>query len=946
MSRALALTNGITMHPLYAPIATTIANNSSEVISFATEPLQLQCKDHRSFVQPLVSNGVSFDLLVGLGWLQKNNPRVDWDHGSSVLSDSDHCYKWEAVEFHDESIAIHGCTAGQIRPYRAANEAYCDYLSTIQKLPEKAQSQAFPPPVFRFIKTSLTSRKPTTLPPPQNHQHFIPLYPDPEPTQPDKFPLPLIDVLIDKMSNSKMFRRLDLRNGFHQIRMADGDIRLQENAFHLNLGECFFDADCIDVFGLQISPTGVQPLAANVSSFLSMPSTFSPRTAVRRFLVRRIITLISSHISTTAAPLYSLSSNTTPFCWSPPSRSAVANFKYPLANSPILSIFTGSLPTRIKCDASSFGIGAVLEQQHTDGWHPTQFLSRTLPKPETNYPVIDKEWLAVIYALPKGRHYLQQRFCIRTDHKPPDSLLSKSSPQLQDRRKDNVVADLLSRLPEEAETSVTIASARSLQDPVETHFPAAYALALTTPETHAQGALMSDIRRYRAGDPLYVKIHSCLSAPQVQDMVPPRDDNLYFCKTRLYIPKHPVLRTRLVAEYHDSCYAGHLESGRTSEFLSLGFYWPSLSQDVEAYVKSCDICMRTKVTRHPIAPPSSPITAQSRWRTGPLDVIGPFITNSSATPGCNTCILVFMDKLTQIIRLAACAQQLSAEKAATLFIEHVFRHHGLPERLLSDQGPKFISTFWKHVFSAFQTKAINSTPYYPKGNGQVERTNRTIPEGLRAFVNSRKDDWQTYLHLSEFAYNNTVHSATKITSFFVNYGRHPAAIASLLNPQLTQDLFSEIAAAFPDKLHSDIAAAHSFINTANEKVRAPSNASSQQPFVFHTGDSVLLPSRCFRASRKLESPYVGPFKLVKQTTPKIFELEVPPGCANVWNVRHFKSYYMSSEDHQAYRQQTHTHWLLIFPTFMRWTTFRTAGISGTQFTILLTGKAIQILFGN
>ncbi|KAL8435924.1 hypothetical protein Efla_003584 [Eimeria flavescens] len=157
MPRAFALTNGITMHLLDPPIATTFANHSSEVIRFATEPLQLQCRGHRSLVQPLVSNHFSFELLVGLDWLQMNNQRVDWDHGSLMLSDSDHC------DFPD-----------------------------IQK-------------------------EPTTLPPPRNHQHATPLYPDAGPTQLDRFPLPLIDVLIDKISKSKASSRLDVRNGFYQI---------------------------------------------------------------------------------------------------------------------------------------------------------------------------------------------------------------------------------------------------------------------------------------------------------------------------------------------------------------------------------------------------------------------------------------------------------------------------------------------------------------------------------------------------------------------------------------------------------------------------------------------------------------------------------------------------------------------------------------------------------
>ncbi|KAL8424412.1 hypothetical protein Efla_001014 [Eimeria flavescens] len=218
---------------------------------------------------------------------------------------------------------------------------------------------------------------------------------------------------------------------------------------------------------------------------------------------------------------------------------------------------------------------------------------------------------------------------------------------------DNVVADLLSRLPEKAETSVTIASARSHEDPAETHSLAAYALALTAPETHARDALMSDIRRYRAGAHSTGITCSFISSASTGQIFV-RDDNVYFCTTRLYIPKHPVLRTRLIAEHCDSSCAGHPGRNRATEFLSCGFCWPSLSQDVKAYVKSCDVCMRNRVTRHSVAPPSSPITAPSRWHTVSLAVLGPFNTNSPATPGGNTCTLVFMDKLTKMLRLASC----------------------------------------------------------------------------------------------------------------------------------------------------------------------------------------------------------------------------------------------------------------------------------------------------
>ena len=105
-----------------------------------------------------------------------------------------------------------------------------------------------------------------------------------------------------------------------------------------------------------------------------------------------------------------------------------------------------------------------------------------------------------------------------------------------------------------------------------------------------------------------------------------------------------------------------------------------------------------------------------------------------------------------------------------------------------------------------RTKVMNTTPYYPQGNGQVERANRSIVEGLGAFVNSRKDDWQQYLHLFEFAYNNTVHSATKTMPFFLNYGKRPTTVASLLNPELPQNLYNGDVSKFLSDLHSAISA--------------------------------------------------------------------------------------------------------------------------------------------
>ena len=137
---------------------------------------------------------------------------------------------------------------------------------------------------------------------------------------------------------------------------------------------------------------------------------------------------------------------------------------------------------------------------------------------------------------------------------------------------------------------------------------------------------------------------------------------MFYEGSRLLIPKHDNLRTRLIAEHHDTSYAGHLGRDQITEFLSRGFYWPSIKQDVEDYVKTCDVYMRNKVVKHPPQPSLLAVTAPAQWHTVVLDFLGPFITNSSSFPDANTCILVFMDKPTKMLRLAACPQQLSRQK--------------------------------------------------------------------------------------------------------------------------------------------------------------------------------------------------------------------------------------------------------------------------------------------
>lgn len=99
----------------------------------------------------------------------------------------------------------------------------------------------------------------------------------------------------------------------------------------------------------------------------------------------------------------------------------------------------------------------------------------------------------------------------------------------------------------------------------------------------------------------------------------------------------------------------------------------------------------------------------------------------------------------------------------------------MPRILLSDNGPQFVSNFWKEFFSLLQTDIRLTSSYHPQSNGQTERFNRTLIEALRSFVNARHDNWDTFLVHFEFAYNSTVNASTGLSPFILQFAQAPRA---------------------------------------------------------------------------------------------------------------------------------------------------------------------------
>ncbi|KAE9092309.1 hypothetical protein PF010_g5148 [Phytophthora fragariae] len=143
-----------------------------------------------------------------------------------------------------------------------------------------------------------------------------------------------------------------------------------------------------------------------------------------------------------------------------------------------------------------------------------------------------------------------------------------------------------------------------------------------------------------------------------------------------------------------------------------------------------------------------------------------------------TGVLVFVDRFSKMVHLAPVAAEVTVDESAELFLDLVFRHHGLPESIVSVRDPRFTSAFLTRLFALLGTRLLMSTAAHPETDGQTERVNRVLEGVLRSYATSFAS-WSSFLPMAEFALNNSTHASTGLTPFFVNNARHPRVPALL-----------------------------------------------------------------------------------------------------------------------------------------------------------------------
>lgn len=530
---------------------------------------------------------------------------------------------------------------------------------------------------------------------------------------------------------------------------------LSQDSWQVKLSKCSFGQQEITYLGHIVSKAGVSTDPSKVATVVSWPVPATIK-ALRGFLglagyYRKFV----KNFGVLAKPLTELLRKNVVFVWTSHHDTAFQALKQALSSAPVLALPNFHKPFSIETDASGKGIGAVLQQ---DG-HPLAFVSKALGTANMGLSAYEKEYLAILLAVTQWRTYLQHaEFCIYTDqrslihlneqrlHTPWQQkvftkLLGLQYKLIYKKGSDNNAADALSRRPHEEGQiiALSVASSSWLQEVVDGY----------------------------QTDPEALKL---LAALAVNDCPPYSLNNgVIRYKQRVWLGSNTAIQTKVTNALHSSAVGGHSGFPVTYSRVKQLFYWPHMKDSIRTLVGACVVCHQAKPDRskYPGLLQPLPVPTQA-WQVISLD----FIEGLPQSAG-YTVILVVVDRLTKFAHFVPMRHPFTALKVAQVFMQAVYRLHGMPESIVSDRDRVFTSTLWKELFRLSDTQLLMSSSYHPQTDGQTERVNQCLETFLRCFVQACPSKWSSWLAVAEFWYNCCFHASLGRSPFEVLYGRTP-----------------------------------------------------------------------------------------------------------------------------------------------------------------------------
>ncbi|GJP42080.1 hypothetical protein CLOM_g1672 [Closterium sp. NIES-68] len=679
---------------------------------------------------------------------------------------------------------------------------------------------------------------------------------------------PLLDECVVVYLDDILIYSRDMKQHVEHLRRVFEILRRER--FYVKLSKSEFALEKVQFLGHMVSAQGVHVDPKKIEAVRTWKTPENVKELQQFLGFANYYNRFVPQYAKLAAPLTNLLKKNTPYKWETKHQEAVEQLKQALTSAPVLILPDPERDYVIEADASDQAVGAVLMQDQGNGLQPIAYLSKKFHGAKLNYPIHDKEALAIIIAFKAWRCYLEgRRTTVYTDHCSLKYL--KTQPNLSRRQVRWIdflethfhydimykpghknKADALSRPAHVA--AIQVEGMNPLLKGLFTH---GYAIDPEIPLAEKRHLLQwdSDIA-YRKGS------------------------------TKIWVPNYPPLRQLLLEEYHDVLYAGHFGSNKTLTGIAKHYYWPHMADDVQKFVTSCDTCQRMKSSKQKKAGLLQPLPVPEQpWQVVSLD----FITGLPPTTTGHDAILVVIDKFSKMGHFIPTHTTARTEETAQLFVRYIISQHGIPTTLISDRDPKFTSKFWKELMSLLGTKLAMSSAYHPQTDGQTERLNQIVEQLLRAACKDDISKWDLHLPVLEFAYNNATHAATGQTPFFLCYGRHPLTPQKPTTPAKVQPAHD-----FITTMHQLWDRTHKRLLDIQQQQKRQADR-HRNDHTISVGDQVLLDTRNLDISHlpsKLRPRFCGPFLVEAQVTPVTFRLRLPATWKihNAFHVQLLKPY--------------------------------------------------------